>query len=169
MNVLVLVLACTFSVTCPLYEWRFYGGPHSFTAIEHYAPRFGTTPDDPNNTRWRVRDANVYLLDDYNGLKWILSHWIVDSVDFRTYATYAEHYHGGLPKPPAVVEPNEPIVDPNAIVELVGYSLPNSDVVHVYLDCRYIVDKDIETLNLITELIAGKRLCSVCAKREDAE
>ena len=91
-----------------------------------------------------------------------------NKVDFQDYAYWATR------RLMPIIEPNEidtdDNADPNAIPDnLVGYSLDSSDVVHIYRDCRYIVDKDSETLNLITELIVGKRLCSVCAKREDAE
>ena len=113
-------------------------------------------------------------MNDYNGFKWLLGNWTTNGVDFRIYAVYAKHYHGGLPKPLVVIEPNEPVIDPNDNADpneipanLIGYSLPNSAVVHLHLDCRYIKDKEFETLNLITELIAGKRLCSVCEKREE--
>ena len=158
-----------------MYEWRFYGGANGYTVIEHHAPAIV----DANDGFKIFKDSEVYLFDDANAFKWILSNWCTNKkVDFRIYAVFAAHYHGGLP--PSAAEPNEPTIitdpnildnnipDPNILPDrLTGYILPGSKTLHLYRDCRYIYWKEVLNVNIVDELIGGMSICESCAKREE--
>ena len=93
------------------YTWRFYGHENGYTVIEHHSP----IVTDANDGFELINNAEVYLFDDTNAFKWILSNWTTNRVDFRTYSVFARFYHGSakFADPNTVQEPTEPAIDPN--------------------------------------------------------
>ena len=111
-----------------------------------------------------ITNADVFLLDDHNAFKWMSGNWLSKGVNLRAYAVWAGLTHG--PVFPRQTDPHE-IPEPNAIMP-VGYNLVGSDVIHTYIDCRYLTGKEPIEVDTVEFLMLGdRRVCAVCAKRDE--
>ena len=144
-----------------MYSWRFYGQPDGYTVIEHHAPDIV----DANGFQL-YKNAEVYRFDDQNAFKWISSNWTRNNVDFRIYAIWATKSHG-IARPPIVVEPNEPIVDPNdiSIIILPTVWVSQTGTKYHSVTCRY-WNTSFHTISIFDALLTGCTPCAVCKPNE---
>ena len=156
----ILVIGASMS-----YSWRFYGHENGYTVIEHPSPII----TDANDGFELIDNAEVYLLDDTGGFKWILGNWTRNRVDFRMYSVWAKHYHGaGKFADPNVIipEPNEPVIDPNEPILLPMVWVSQTGTKYHLRTCRY-WNESFQEISIFDALMDGCTPCAVCKPDEN--
>jgi len=145
------------------YLWYFYGGrDRSFTVIEHHEPVVYEVDGYK-----RYKDARVFMLDDVDAFKYIISRWCTEQVDFRVYAVWAGHAHGSSFPPATVDDPNDVIVDPNDVVMPMVWVSQTGTKYHLKT-CKYWKESYHE-VSIFDALLDGCMPCLVCKPYEERQ